>query len=197
MALKQRIIKIFMKNIITYGRCKRKIAKDAIIDCEPNNHFYFNVSSDAGRFEKLETGHLLLASKSYFAFGSRVNIRSGSTLMVASNARLKIGSNVFINNRAEIFCRNSITIGNDCSISRNCVIRDSDVHYVENKQNSKPITIGNHVWIGTNVIILKGVTIGDGTIIGAGSVVTRDIPSGVLACGNPAVVIRKIEGWQK
>lgn len=57
----------------------------------------------------------------------------------------------------------------------------------------RPVTIGNHVWITSNVTILPGVTIGDNTIIGAGSVVTHDIPSGVLAAGNPCKVIREID----
>lgn len=52
----------------------------------------------------------------------------------------------------------------------------------------KPVIIGSYVWIGYGVIILPGVTIGDHTIIGAGSVVSKDIPSGVVAAGNPCVV---------
>jgi acetyltransferase-like isoleucine patch superfamily enzyme len=55
-----------------------------------------------------------------------------------------------------------------------------------------PITVGNNVWIGGGVTVLAGVTIGDNTIIGAGSVVTKDIPSDVIAAGNPCRVIRKI-----
>ena len=55
-----------------------------------------------------------------------------------------------------------------------------------------PVKIGNDVWVGGNSVILPGVTIGDGTVIGAGSVVTKDIPGGVIAAGNPCRVIRKI-----
>lgn len=57
---------------------------------------------------------------------------------------------------------------------------------------AKPITIGDCVWITTNVTILPGVTIASNTVIGAGSVVTHDIPSGVFAAGNPCKVIKKI-----
>jgi len=56
-----------------------------------------------------------------------------------------------------------------------------------------PITIGNNVWIGAQCVILPGVTIGDNSVIAAGSVVNRDIPSGVLAAGNPCKVIREID----
>lgn len=54
------------------------------------------------------------------------------------------------------------------------------------------ITVGSNVWIGGNVAVLPGVTIGDDTVIGSGSVVTKDIPSGVIAAGNPCRVIREI-----
>lgn len=57
---------------------------------------------------------------------------------------------------------------------------------------AKPIVIGDDCWLATNVTVCGGVTIGNSTIIGAGSVVTRDIPSGVFAAGNPCRVIRKI-----
>lgn len=57
---------------------------------------------------------------------------------------------------------------------------------------AKPVIIGDNVWITSNVTILPGVTIGNNTVIGAGSVVTKNIPSGVFAAGNPCKVIRKI-----
>ncbi|MFU8873835.1 sugar O-acetyltransferase [Micromonospora sp. SL4-19] len=62
---------------------------------------------------------------------------------------------------------------------------------------AKPVTIGDHVWIGGGVTINQGVTIGDNTIIGSGSVVTRSIPSGVIAVGSPARVLREITDADK
>ena len=58
--------------------------------------------------------------------------------------------------------------------------------------NSKPITLEKGVWLGANCTVCGGVTIGEGSIIGAGSVVTKDIPAGVIAVGNPCKVMRKI-----
>jgi maltose O-acetyltransferase len=58
---------------------------------------------------------------------------------------------------------------------------------------ARPITIGHNVWLGGGVIVLPGVTIGDDTVVGAGAVVTRDLPRGVVAVGNPARVIRAVE----
>jgi maltose O-acetyltransferase len=59
---------------------------------------------------------------------------------------------------------------------------------------ARPITIGDDVWIGAGAIILPGVTIGSGTTVGAGSVVTRSLPENVVAVGNPARVIRQLDG---
>ena len=57
----------------------------------------------------------------------------------------------------------------------------------------KPIHVGDNVWFGSGVTVLPGVTIGSDSVIGAGSVVTRDIPAGVFAAGNPCRVIKKVE----
>ena len=59
-------------------------------------------------------------------------------------------------------------------------------------QYNLPVRIGNNCWIGTGAIILPGVTIGDNVVIGAGSIVTKDIPSNVVAVGNPCRVLRQI-----
>lgn len=59
-------------------------------------------------------------------------------------------------------------------------------------QYNAPVHIGKNCWLGAGVIVLPGITIGDNTVIGAGSVVTKDIPSGVVAVGNPCRVLREI-----
>jgi maltose O-acetyltransferase len=60
------------------------------------------------------------------------------------------------------------------------------------RENAKPITIGSDVWVGGGAIICPGVTVGDRAVIGAGSVVTKDVPAGVVAFGNPCRVVREI-----
>lgn len=57
---------------------------------------------------------------------------------------------------------------------------------------AKPITVGNNVWFGGNVCVMPGVTIGDNTVIGGGSVVVKDIPSNVVACGNPCKPVKTL-----
>lgn len=110
-----------------------------------------------------------------------------------SAPNIKIGTNVGLNDTF-ILAYSPVTIGNKCSFSfRNMIITSTHDYDEFSTIISKPISIGHHVWITTNVTILPGVTIGDNTIIGAGSVVIKDIPSGVFAAGNPCRVIKKID----
>ena len=92
-----------------------------------------------------------------------------------------VGSNVSVGDNFTCGFGTNIYIGSNVSVNLNCTFIDCN-----------RITIGNGCWIGANVVVLPGVTIGDGTVIGAGSVVTKDIPSNVVAVGNPCRVVRKI-----
>ena len=115
-----------------------------------------------------------------------------------AGAVLEIGDN-FAMTGGSIVAARQITIGNRVTVGANCTISDTDFHPVPPEQralepqagSSAPIRIEDDVFIGMNCLILKGVTIGKGTTIGAGSVVSGDIPPGVVAAGNPARVIRR------
>ena len=75
----------------------------------------------------------------------------------------------------------------------NTFITDSDWHPEDHRSGKpKPIKIGNNVWLGLNVVVLKGVVIGDNTVVGANSVVTKDLPPNVVAAGNPCKIIRSL-----
>ena len=87
-----------------------------------------------------------------------------------------------------------ISIGEHTLIGYGCMILDSDLHQLDNDSSleTRPITIGSHVWMPSRVTVLKGVTIGDHCVIGTGSLVTEDIPDHSLAAGRPARVIRRL-----
>ena len=116
-------------------------------------------------------------------------------------ASISIGSRTSINNN---FCaiaeHTSIVIGEDCLIGVNVEILDSDFHSlkfddrgVPTSKWAQPVTVGNKVFLGSNVKILKGVSIGEGSVIANGSVVTKNIPDHVIAGGNPARVIKALD----
>jgi acetyltransferase-like isoleucine patch superfamily enzyme len=125
-------------------------------------------------------------------------IFSGATIFINKNASLILGTG-YINNNLTLHCVEKIEIGEEVAIGENVCIRDSDSHIIlsnANQNMTRAVSIGNHVWVGMNVTILKGVTIGDGAIIAACSVVTRDVPPNCLAAGVPAKVIKKNVKWE-
>lgn len=87
----------------------------------------------------------------------------------------------------------SILIGNNVRCGANSVITDSDWHIDDPRVGRpRPVVIKNNVWLGYNVVVLKGVTIGENSIIGACSVVVSDIPANVIAAGNPCKIIKRL-----
>lgn len=110
-----------------------------------------------------------------------------------STARLMIGEECGFSGAA-IGCALDIRIGNRVRCGANTIITDTDWH-TDDPRTSKdaPVVIEDDVWLGVNVMVLKGVRIGKGAVIGAGSVVTSDIPAGVVAAGVPAKVLRKMK----
>jgi acetyltransferase-like isoleucine patch superfamily enzyme len=121
----------------------------------------------------------------------------GSTVYINKGATLELGSG-FCNMNCSISCFERITIGEGVLISEQVLIRDSDDHKILNSNQviTKPINIGNHVWIGAKATILKGVTIGDGAIIAAGAVVINNVPAFSLVGGVPAKVLKENIFWE-
>lgn len=136
------------------------------------------------------------------------------------NGYIHIGNNVHIGG-ANLICRTRISIGDDVTMAWGITIYDHDSHSIDweyrkndNKQAysdyrkfngntvtnknwqhvvSKPIKIGDKVWVGFDVTVLKGVTIGEGAVIGAKSVVTKDVPAWTIVAGNPARVVKSLQ----
>lgn len=110
---------------------------------------------------------------------------------------ISVGDGSFINHGAYLMDCAKITIGHHVFIGPNCGMYTAIHPLLSEERNTglercEPITVEDNVWISSNVVILPGVTIGHDSVIGAGSVVNKDIPSGVLAFGNPCTVRRKI-----
>jgi len=129
----------------------------------------------------------------------RVSIGPGVIIIVNKNARLSIGDGTYIAADSKVYVNNEVTIGEHCALSWNLTIIDTDFHNHSTNGVSEvvsaPIHIGNNVWIGCNVTLLKGITIGDGSIVAAGSVVTNNVLPGSLVAGNPAKTIRTGVAW--
>ena len=120
-----------------------------------------------------------------------------------------IGDRCYIG-ASHLVCHTGISIGDDVIISWGVTIVDHDSHALEWSKREQdvvawmqgkkewssvaisPVTIGNKVWIGFGVSILKGVTVGEGAVVGANAVVTRDVPPFTVVAGNPARVVRHL-----
>ncbi len=110
--------------------------------------------------------------------------------------KIRIGPRTYINRRTMLDASKSLEIGSDCAIGPGCYLTDHDHGFdpsappLSQPLLEAPTRIGDCVWLGAHVVVLKGVTIGDRAVIGAGSVVTSDIPANAVAVGVPARVVR-------
>ena len=117
------------------------------------------------------------------------------TVFNVPTGSLTIGADVGMSGVA-ISCVERVTIGNHVLLGGGVKIMDSDAHSLDYEKRgkghkidvpvSRPVAIGDHVFVGANAMILKGVTIGEKAVIGAGSVVTKNVPAGEIWGGNPA-----------
>ncbi len=120
----------------------------------------------------------------------------GADIIVFEGGKLILGKNSYINSDCKIRCHDRIYIGDNCSISHDFTIMDSDAHKLNGVIHTCPVSIENHVWIGTRVTIMNGVSIGEGAVIAAGALVTSDIPARSIAAGVPAKVIKTDIIWE-
>lgn len=111
--------------------------------------------------------------------------------------QITVGAGTFVNWGAVFLDVGRITIGDAVQVGPNVQLLTA-THPLDAArrragwEGSEPITVGDNAWLGGGVIVLPGVTIGADTVVGAGAVVTRDLPAGVLAVGNPARVVRQL-----
>lgn len=150
----------------------------------------FNATTDEEQEKRQD-----IMKKLFRKVGERVYMEPNFTCEFGKN--ITLGNDLYINFGCTLLDCGQISIGNNTLIGPNVSMYSAN-HSLDARERiegaliPEPITIGERVWIGGGSTILSGVTIGNDSVIGAGSVVTKDIPSGVVAAGNPCKVIRKI-----
>lgn len=166
----------------------------------PKRNFYF------GKNCKIEFDVLIQSvSENGLVLGDNVTICHGALIRPSGywggelGFGLKVGDNSSIGAYSYIGCSGKIVIGDNVMIGPN-ISMIAENHVFDNKKipmkeqgvTNLGITIADNVWIGTKSTILDGVTIGTGSIIAAGSVVTKNVPAGVVYGGVPAKLIRRL-----
>lgn len=124
-----------------------------------------------------------------------ISVRKNSHIEAKNGGKIEIGNNTNFNYNNIIISHNSIKIGENCLLGPNVTIYDHDHNYKDNDWRNKfvstPVIIGNNVWIGANVTILRGTTIGDNCVIGAGTILKGKIVK------ENTIVFSKIELVEK
>lgn len=137
---------------------------------------------------------------SSFSWGKKSTFRKYFSVYLDKGAKIEVGKDCFFNHGCSLNALKKITIGDGCLFGENVKIYDqnhrfSDVNMAIKDQGftTAEVHIGNHCWIGSNAVILKGVTIGDNCVIGAGCVIATDIPQNSIVTGNRNIEIKEIK----
>ena len=188
---------------------------------------YKQIKNKLEIFGKLRKNKIKISGNNNILYvGKNTLLRDSNIFIKGNNNILYIGDNCVVNNTsiildnegAEIRIGNktsiakaqivslepyNIEIGEDCMLSYDIEIRNTDSHKIYDKNTNqrinegKSINIGNHVWLGMRAIILKGVTIEDNSIVAGGSIVTKDVKVNTIVSGNPAKQIKENVYWTR
>lgn len=178
-----------------------RINSHCALDIHPTAHIKCNSGIVAfgikkNKKSKAETA-LFMDANSQLIFDGPNYFKPGTDIQLFKGAKLRYGSGG-TNLGLKIVCAHEISIGHHTFIGRDVWIRDNNGgHYIiqTGYTDKAPVIIGDYVWIGSNVQIMKGVTIGDGAVIASNSVVSTNIPAHSMASGNPAQVIAENITW--
>ncbi len=131
--------------------------------------------------------------------GEQVHFEPDVWITGGPDAVIELGGGTFLNRGVMVSATDRITIGEHCMFANGCLITDANHRFDDLElpipwqgfTSKGPVTIGDNVWAGANVVITSGVTIGRRTVIGANSVVTSDLPDFAICAGAPAKVLRR------
>jgi acetyltransferase-like isoleucine patch superfamily enzyme len=141
--------------------------------------------------QMLREGRLTIGEHAYFEPG---------VWLTSDTGRISIGGGTLVNLNVMIAAVDAVTIGEHCMLANGCLITDGNHRFDDPDKpvpwqgfvSKGPVTIGDNVWLGANVVVTSGVAIGRRSVIGANSVVTSDIPEFSIAAGAPARVLKQV-----
>lgn len=164
--------------------------------------FFIN-SYQAGKNFKMDINGGMIGDKDKIIIGNNVSL---SGWLISDGGKIIIGDNTIINKNTIVRSMNLVKIGKYCDIASDCAIQDHNSRSLDYRERRKymltgkfdeevlnsPVIIGDDVWIGRRVTILKGVKVEDKAILATNAVVTKDVPSSSVVAGNPAKIVKKL-----
>ena len=154
---------------------------------------------DVGHYDRKRSRSIWQVSGTV-AFGGKASIGHGSKLSVRGN--LTLGADFNMTAESTIVCAHQISFGNDCLLSWDILIMDTDEHPIINQDGirtnpDKPILVGNHVWIGCKCMLLKGTEIPNNTVVAAGTLSTSAFSGkNQIVGGNPPTILKNNVRWE-
>ena len=166
------VIKIFIYKTLNFSKIK--------LDSIPKMNFSFKIA---------------IKKSSKLILGKNFRCRNNVSFRVYNSGIVSIGKNCFFNDGCSINCQKRVVIGDNVIFGQNVMIFDHDHDYRQNmdKYVTGDVKIGNNVWIGANVIILRGVSIGNNVVVAAGTTVRDDIPDNSVIYQKKEMIINKIK----
>lgn len=174
--------------IIVNGKVNIQLAKDSKVQGSISLG-YGSMGNNRQTLLRMDPNSKIISTKKF-------DFMYGCDIILFKGAELHLGAS-YINSDAKIRCHKFISIGDNCAISHDFTVMDSNVHFLNGSKKTEGVIIHDNVWIGTRVTILSGVEVGRGSVIAAGSVVTKSVPENVVVAGNPAKVIKENIEWSK
>ena len=186
---------IFRGDYLLVGRhAATDVAKSATLDV--HGTFWFGARRIKG--SKLES-RLLVEDGATLATEGPVKLFYGADIEVFRGAKLVLKGGIAANTGFTVVCGDSIEIGKDVQIGRGVTIRDNHGgHYLNRAgfKDTRPVVIGDKVWLCEGCTIMPGVKVGEGAIVGAHAFVTTNVPAHAMVSGNPAVVVDEDILWK-
>lgn len=194
-------------NWITYNISSNK-NNSVVIENSKVSHCSFNVNGSNNKIVIKNNADVAYCNFSIFGDSNEI-IFDGNKGIVnlinrGNNNIISIGKDTSMETvyMVSMGCNNSIEIGKECMFSGDVEVWNTDSHLITdengNAQNpSKPVSIGDRVWVGKHVKILKGVSIGDDSVLGMNAVVTHTVPSNSIVAGNPARIVKNGVKWHR
>ncbi len=146
-----------------------------------------------------------IRDKKRLSYGAGFTTGRNCRFELFGEGRIALGKNCRIGDNVHIVASESVILGDECLLASKIFISDTShgdygtrgcdpaIPPNDRPLTSSPVTIGDNVWLGENVVILPGVTIGDGCVVGANATVTRDLPSNCVAVGSPAHPVKRYD----